>query len=532
MARSHTRQPAGPFYHPIEPLSVDNDLLYHQDTESRADGEVIFIRSRLLNQTGKPIKNARIEIWQANAHGRYNHPRHANSNLPLDPNFFGFGHTLTEPEGHYRFRSIKPAPYSDNLEWLRPPHIHFAVIPEGGTPWLTQMSFAGEALNKRDFLLRNLPSDVVRERGNHRFPNDRERARCARQIERIRYRPRNARGHPRQSVTRSSIVAFRHFPIVRRPVVKRRRRAIRQQKHNNSSKSIPAAILDCAGVRLGLAAYEIRRGRITRSNIPLDDRDSQWYRRALACRLYGPQALAVPRRNPHRCHLRPLQRDGLVLFLGPWAHHVEFRSRNDPRLYASALRVPHRLRNGPRSTHDAPFPRPFCGMCAIAALSARDFQAFGESPFGVLAILGGAVCFAIGATLQKRTWRTPSFVLAGWQMILGSIPLLILAPIFDRDPFAEFTLYGAGAVAYTVLVGNMIGFVLWIKILELIPAPIATISLLPVPMVGIMSGVLILGESVGWQEGVAVLLITTALASTLNLPSKKNAKKNPPPPKP
>ena len=110
-------------------------------------------------------------------------------------------------------------------------------------------------------------------------------------------------------------------------------------------------------------------------------------------------------------------------------------------------------------------------------------------------------------------------------MILGGIPLLILAPIFDRDPFAEFTLYGAGAVAYTVLVGNMIGFVLWIKILELIPAPIATISLLPVPMVGIMSGVLILGESVGWQEGVAVLLITTALASTLNLQSKKNVQK-------
>ena len=174
----------------------------------------------------------------------------------------------------------------------------------------------------------------------------------------------------------------------------------------------------------------------------------------------------------------------------------------------------------------------FCGMCAVAALSARDFQAFGESPFGVLAILGGAVCFAIGATLQKRTWRTPSFVLAGWQMILGGIPLLILAPLFDRDPFAEFTLYGAGAVAYTVLVGNMIGFVLWIKILELIPAPIATISLLPVPMVGITSGVLILGESVGWQEGVAVLLITTALASTLNLPSKKNVQKNPTPPPP
>ena len=58
------RQPAGPFYHPMEPLSVDNDLLYHQDPESLADGEVIYIRGRLLDQTGKPIKDARIEIWQ------------------------------------------------------------------------------------------------------------------------------------------------------------------------------------------------------------------------------------------------------------------------------------------------------------------------------------------------------------------------------------------------------------------------------------------------------------------------------------
>ena len=127
------RQPAGQFYHSIEPLSIDNDPRYHQGPESLADGEVIYIRGRLRDQTGKPIKEARIEIWQAKAYGRYSHPRHAYSNLPLDTNFFGFGHTLTGPEGHYRFRSIKPAPYPDNSEWLRPPHIHFAVIPEGGS---------------------------------------------------------------------------------------------------------------------------------------------------------------------------------------------------------------------------------------------------------------------------------------------------------------------------------------------------------------------------------------------------------------
>tara|TARA_Y100001934_G_scaffold6069_1_gene8216 strand:+ start:23938 stop:24873 length:936 start_codon:yes stop_codon:yes gene_type:complete len=171
----------------------------------------------------------------------------------------------------------------------------------------------------------------------------------------------------------------------------------------------------------------------------------------------------------------------------------------------------------------------FCGMSMVIVLSAQDFQAFGESPFGVLAMLSGAACFAIGANLQKRTWRTSSFVLAGWQMLLGGIPLLILAPIFDRNPFIEFTLLGASAVAYTVLVGNMIGFVLWIKVLELVPAPIATIGLLPVPMVGIISGVVILNESVGWQEVVALLLITTALASTLNLSSNvKNQNISPP----
>ena len=167
----------------------------------------------------------------------------------------------------------------------------------------------------------------------------------------------------------------------------------------------------------------------------------------------------------------------------------------------------------------------FCGMCAVAALSARDFRPSVNRP-SACSPFWAARFVLRSVQLAKANLAHTVLVLAGWQMILGGIPLLILAPLFDRDPLAEFTLYGAGAVAYTVLVGNMIGFVLWIKILELIPAPIATISLLPVPMVGIMSGVLILGESVGWQEGVAVLLITTALASTLNLPSKKNVQKN------
>lgn len=166
-----------------------------------------------------------------------------------------------------------------------------------------------------------------------------------------------------------------------------------------------------------------------------------------------------------------------------------------------------------------------CGMGAVAALSARDFSTFGDLPFGILAMLAAAACFAAGANLQKRAWRTQSTVLAGWQLLLGGLPLLMLSLIFDADPFANFTILGVGAVAYTVLIGNMIGFVLWLKLLELIPAPIATLSLLPVPMIGITSGVIILGESVGWQEGAALALITMALANTLTLPSLTALKK-------
>ena len=103
--------------------------------------------------------------------------------------------------------------------------------------------------------------------------------------------------------------------------------------------------------------------------------------------------------------------------------------------------------------------------------------------------------------------------------MLGGLPLLIFGPIFETDPFANFTLYGVGAVAYTVLIGNMIGFVLWLKLLDLMPAPIATLSLLPTPMVGIASGIIVLGENFGWQEATALALITIALASTLPLPS-------------
>lgn len=157
-------QPAGPFYAALKPLSIDNDLLFLPGQTKRAEGETIHIMGRILDQSGKAIQGARVEIWQANRHGRYNHPRHANSNLKLDPNFQGFGHNETDRGGAYRFRTIMPGAYPDSPNWVRPPHIHFAVFPPGGPPWTTQLYFAGEPLNKTDFLLQGLLTDADRAR--------------------------------------------------------------------------------------------------------------------------------------------------------------------------------------------------------------------------------------------------------------------------------------------------------------------------------------------------------------------------------
>ena len=164
------RQTAGPFYHPMEPLSVDNDLLYHQDPESLADGEVIYIRGRLLDQTGKPIKDARIEIWQANAMVattirdtpiRIYHSIRTFSALATHSRTGG---TLSFPEHQTRtlFGQLGMATAAAH-SFCGHSQRRFTMVD---TDVLRRRS-----INKRDFLLRNLPSDA-RGTGNRRFPND------------------------------------------------------------------------------------------------------------------------------------------------------------------------------------------------------------------------------------------------------------------------------------------------------------------------------------------------------------------------
>jgi protocatechuate 3,4-dioxygenase beta subunit len=124
------------------------------------------VSGRVLDQGGKPLSGALVEVWQANAAGRY---RHANDNhpAPLDPNFSGAGRTMTDSEGRYRFVSIKPGayPWRNHYNAWRPAHIHFSLF---GTSFLsrmvTQMYFPGDPLIPLDPVLHSISDEKARER--------------------------------------------------------------------------------------------------------------------------------------------------------------------------------------------------------------------------------------------------------------------------------------------------------------------------------------------------------------------------------
>ena len=128
-----------------------SDLTVIACKTGRAAGQVIEVTGRVLNGQGHPIAGARVEVWQANTHGRYTHPSDRNP-APLDPNFEGYAVLQTDAEGRYRFKTIKPAAYPEDSGARRAPHIHFDVLGRSNR-LVTQMFFAGETLNDTDRFL-------------------------------------------------------------------------------------------------------------------------------------------------------------------------------------------------------------------------------------------------------------------------------------------------------------------------------------------------------------------------------------------
>ena len=152
------RQGAGPFYPRVKPVDSDADLVTVAGRPGPAAGEIAYIGGRVLDGSGRPVPGARIEIWQSDAFGYYHHPRDRGG-TGGDPNFQGYGRTIVDSGGAYRFRTIKPVPYPG-----RTPHIHFAVSGPGFAPLVTQMYVAGHPQNDGDFVLSRIRDADARAR--------------------------------------------------------------------------------------------------------------------------------------------------------------------------------------------------------------------------------------------------------------------------------------------------------------------------------------------------------------------------------
>jgi len=158
------RQTSGPFYPFFEQTDKDVDLTRLVGHDEQAEGEVIRVTGRVLDDACRPVEGALVDLWQADHHGRYRHPADPNPAQP-DPNFQGWGQAVTDAEGRFSFRTIKPAAYPlrfldgapDAGAGYRTPHIHFRVSRRGYAELTTQMYFAGEALNDADLVLKRVP---------------------------------------------------------------------------------------------------------------------------------------------------------------------------------------------------------------------------------------------------------------------------------------------------------------------------------------------------------------------------------------
>jgi len=129
-------------------------------------GERIVVTGRLLDEGGRPVRGALIEVWQANAAGRYMH-KIDQHNAPLDANFTGCGRTLTDAEGRYRFLSIKPGayPWRNHSNAWRPAHVHFSIFGDGLLSRLvTQMYFPGDPLLAYDPIYNCISDEKAKQR--------------------------------------------------------------------------------------------------------------------------------------------------------------------------------------------------------------------------------------------------------------------------------------------------------------------------------------------------------------------------------
>ncbi len=163
---------SGPVYGHHSIVATDNDLTCQHS--GQPVGERIVVCGRVLDEDGRTLPNVLIELWQANAAGRYFHAQD-NRPAPLDPNFAGAGRAVTDPQGCYRFVTIKPGayPWKNHPNAWRPAHIHFSLLgPAFLTRLVTQMYFPNDPLLGYDPIFQSIPDESARRRLISRFDLD------------------------------------------------------------------------------------------------------------------------------------------------------------------------------------------------------------------------------------------------------------------------------------------------------------------------------------------------------------------------
>jgi drug/metabolite transporter (DMT)-like permease len=170
------------------------------------------------------------------------------------------------------------------------------------------------------------------------------------------------------------------------------------------------------------------------------------------------------------------------------------------------------------------------GMCGMGLLLGEDFRHVQGSPVGAMFIVGAAMSWGLGTVLLRR-WKpdVPQNTLSGWMMLIGWLPIAIMVPWFDPHPWLSLsTMSGTAwfAVLYNIFFAGTIAHWAWFTMARTLPVAVSSLSSLPVPVVGVLSGMLFLGERPGASEFVALALVLASLGAVLFPP----ASKSPPPP--
>lgn len=165
------------------------------------------------------------------------------------------------------------------------------------------------------------------------------------------------------------------------------------------------------------------------------------------------------------------------------------------------------------------------GMCGMAMLLGDDIGHLERSPVGTLFILGAAICWAFGTVLFRR-WKLslPQNTLTGWMMLLGWAPIALGVPWFDPHPLASLAAMSGTAwfaVLYNIFLAGTLAHWAWFKMARTLPAAVSSLSSLPVPVVGVLSGMLFLGERPGISVFIALALVLAALVAVLSAPALK-----------